>query len=187
MGRLFGVDFHVVLEAFDVFNAVEVDLQQLVFAFHKYALGFAAATGCGLLLLPCEREPLQCAVAGLQKVDVAYGLHQVVERIDAVAVEGILLKRRGKHHPGALGQHARQFKPVELGHLNVEECQVHWIVGEALHGIYRVGILSAQFHKRNALHIAHQQLHRQRLVVNYGTLQSHFQSLFLSNIPCRRE
>ena len=170
VGRLLGVDFHIVLQTLDVTNVVEVDLQQLVLALDKDACGLGCALLFGLLQ---HLEPLQRFVAGFEKLGVGDGLEQVVESVDALTVNGILVKRGGEHHACGFGQHFRELQPVEFWHLDVEKHQVHWIVGDASHSVDGIRILAIEFHERNFLHIAHQQLYGKGLVVNYCALYYH--------------
>ena len=96
MGRLFGVDFHIILQTLDVADVVKVNLQQLVLALDKDAGGFLLGLGgSGLLfLLLGELEPLHSPVASLKEIGIADGLQQVVQSVDTKAVNRILVKYR---------------------------------------------------------------------------------------------
>ncbi len=100
--RLGGVDFHIVFQPLNIDDALQVDLQQLIFTFHKDAFGLIAIVQRGIGTAH-EREPLQCLVACLKKSGIGNGLHQIVECIDAKTIDGILLKGCGEHSARVLG------------------------------------------------------------------------------------
>ena len=132
-----------------------------------------------MFVLLHEQEPLHRLVARLQEVGIADGLEQVIQRVDAEPVNGILVEGGGEHDARVLGNHLAQLQSVQLGHLYVEEQQVHRRLADTVQGVGSIGVLAAQFQEWYLLHIAREQFHCQRFVVNDGTLDNHDCSSFL--------
>lgn len=171
-GLVVDVDFDVVLQPLDVGDALQFDLLQPVLGPQEDALrllpGRRKRLGAPLHLEPAER-----LVGRLQKVGVADGLEQVVEGPHAEPLDGILGEGRGENHAGLLGQHARELHAVEPRHLDVAEEQVDGCLAQRLAGRNAAPERGLQFEKRRLAHVGFHQLDGQRLVVDYGTGQSH--------------
>lgn len=165
-----GENFHIVLETLDVEDVVEVDLQQFILALDKDAGGFLLATATFLVH---QFVPLQCLVAGLEEVGIADGLGEVVERVDAVAIDGILAEGGGEDDARGLGQHLAELQSVEVGHLDVKENEVDGVVGKSFEGVHGVVILALEFHEGDFIDVAGQQFHGQGFVVDDGAFNCH--------------
>ena len=148
-GRILLVDFEIVFQPLYVQNFTQFDLHQLILALYEDALNLFL----GLLQ---QFKPLHSFVGSLQKVDVGDGFQQVVQRIDFVAVYGILVEGGGKDNAGAGIDHLRKFQSVQFGHLDVEEKQVDVLLGQLLDGLYGTGVFTDQLQKRGLVDVAFQ-------------------------------
>ena len=111
MRLVFHINLNVIFQPFDVKDAAQLDLHQLVFAFDENRFGvglcrvlFGRRYGfCGGVrelgfgcLAAGQLVPAQGFVGRLEEVGIADGFEQIVEGIDLIAVEGVLAESGGE-------------------------------------------------------------------------------------------
>ena len=104
----------IIFQSLDIEDVVEHDLHQFVFALDK-----DETVVRGVLRLPYASEPFQCPVGTRQKIIIADRLHEIVDRIGLVPVDGILAECRREDDLRLLRKNPGKFKPAEFRHLNI--------------------------------------------------------------------
>ena len=122
-GCTFEVHFHVILQAFDVEDIAEGHAYQLIFGLKKEVFFLLRTIRTGSAGGRGRELGVGAGFAGgPQKLLVVEGLDEIVEGIDAVALQGVLAEGGSKNNARATRpQHPRQFQAVEFLHLNIKE------------------------------------------------------------------
>lgn len=131
-GSVFCINFNIIFQSFDIHNFLQVYLYQFVVTFYKNAVYFFRFLN--------QFEPLKCLIGSLQEIDIRNRFQQIIERIDTVAVNGILTEGGGKHNTGTRIHHFRKLQSVKLRHLNIQEKKIDFLIRQLFHGLNRTGI-----------------------------------------------
>ena len=122
------VYFYIIIEAFHIQDLLEVDLYHLV-------VGFDEDIAFLQLLAGQVVDVLFCFVDGFEETVVFNGFEEVVDGVDVKAVHGVFTKSGGKDYRGILFiDDPGEFDAVDIGHLDIEEqdihgCSVHHFLG----------------------------------------------------------
>ena len=140
------VYLHVVFQTFDEQNVIVLYLDKLVLTLHK-----DETVGSGCVYGRLRLKPLQSLVCSEKEGLVADGLQQVVQRINLVAVNGILAESGSEDDAGGLGDDGGELNAAEFGHLDVEKHEMNTILTQVLDGRYGTVVGADEVEERGLL------------------------------------
>ena len=105
-------------------------------------------------------------IGGAQEILHTEGLEQIVDGIDAEALDGILGVGRGEDNERRHGERLNKIHAVEVGHVDVAEDGVDDLLVEDVAGLKGTLTLCHEFQERHFLDIGGELLQGQGLVVD---------------------
>ena len=80
----------------------------------------------------------------------AEGLQQIVDGVNFEGFDRVAVVGGDENDGGVLADQFEDFEAVELGHLNIEEHQIGFLLGDGLNGFEAVGAFGDEFDFRMA-------------------------------------
>ena len=168
---------HVFAFAFEIDDVADFHQRYLVVRLHRDILlvfgqrlrnGFRCV---GRSLVVAQFVERVCLARRTTEVGEAERLEQVIHRVELESLDGVLRIGRGENHHRAVDQRADEIHAVEVGHVDVDENQVHLLSREHLLRFQGVVVFCDEVQIGNFRDVACQLTQSQRLVVDGDTFK----------------
>ena len=155
------INLDIVLQTVNIKDVIEHDFNQFILAFDK-----DKAVVRGILRLADTPEPFQCPVGTCQKIIIADRLHEIINGIGFVTIDGILTEGGCKDDLRLLGKNLGKLESAEFRHLNIQENEINPVLPDNFNPFYRTVEDTDQIQEECLPGIACKQFGSQRFIVN---------------------